>query len=41
VSCGAALSLLIPRLREPGTAEAIEAFETIDPVEALDALPSH
>ena len=40
VSAGAALSLLIPKLREPATSEALDAIETIDAVEALEALSS-
>ncbi|MEY2463744.1 MAG: hypothetical protein QOH64_1882 [Acidimicrobiaceae bacterium] len=38
VSIGAALSLLIPKLDQPGNDENLDAIETIDPVEALDAL---
>jgi EmrB/QacA subfamily drug resistance transporter len=38
VSIGAVLSLLIPKLVQPATGDRIEAIDTIDPVEALDAL---
>jgi predicted MFS family arabinose efflux permease len=41
VSIGAALSLLIPKLREPGTSESPEEAEIIEAVEALDVLHSY
>ena len=41
VSIGAALSLLIPKLAQPAARDSNEAIDTIDPIEALDALARH